>query len=42
VSAEHQSLNRQHQRLDPQDHGVNEPDGVDRVQNQALGGAEAA
>src|ERR1700735_4894476 len=35
MPAEHESLQRQHQRLQPQDQGVNEPERVDRMQNDA-------
>jgi hypothetical protein len=42
VPAEYEGLDRQHQRLDAQDHGVHEPDGVDCVKNQTLGGADLA
>ena len=34
MSAEHEGLDRQQQRLHPQDHGMHEPDGIHRVKNQ--------
>ena len=35
MPAEHKSLDRKHQRLDPQDHGVDEADSIDRVKSKA-------
>ena len=35
VSGKHEGLDRKHQRLDAQDHGVHNPDGVDRVEDEA-------
>src|SRR4051812_47309361 len=39
VSAKHEGLDRKHQRLDPEDHGMHEPDGIDRMENEAPRGA---
>jgi hypothetical protein len=37
MSAEDEGLDRKNQRLDPQDHGMYEPDRIHRVENQPLG-----
>ena len=37
---EHEGPDRQHQRLHPQDHGVHEPDRIDRMEHQAFGRAD--
>ena len=42
MSAEHEGLDWQQQRLDPQDRGVHEPDSIHRMQNQTLEGADVA
>jgi hypothetical protein len=42
MSTEHEGLDRQQQRLDPQNRGVYKPDGIQRVKNQALGSANGA
>ena len=42
VPAEHEEPDRQQQRLNPQDHGVHEPNGVHGVQNEPLGGTDVA
>jgi hypothetical protein len=42
VPAEHEELDRQHQRLNPQDHGVHDPDGVHGVENEPFGGTDFA
>jgi hypothetical protein len=42
VSAEHEDLDWQEKRLDPQDGGMHDPDGVHGVQNQTPGGADGA
>ena len=39
VSGEDGTLNRKDERLDPQEQGVHEPDGIHPVQNQTLCGA---
>ena len=40
MPAEHESLDRKHQRLDAQDHGMHEPDGIDRMENETPRGAD--
>jgi hypothetical protein len=35
VPGKHERLNRQQQRLDAQQHGVHQPDGIDRMQREA-------
>ena len=39
MSRENESLDWKHQRLDPQEQGVHEPDGIHPVQNQTFCGA---
>ena len=42
VPVEHELLDWQEKRLDPQDGGMHDPDGVHGVQNQTPGGADGA
>jgi hypothetical protein len=42
VAAKHEGLDRQQQRLNSKDHGVHNPNGIHRVKNQALEGADVA
>ena len=37
MSTEDEGLDRKNQRLDPQDHGMYEPDRIHGVENQPLG-----
>jgi hypothetical protein len=39
VPTKHEGLDRQHQRLDPQDYGVHDSDGIHRVKDQTPDGA---
>ena len=42
VPAEHEEPDRQQQRLNPQDSGMHDPNGVHGVQNEPLGGTDVA
>jgi hypothetical protein len=42
VAAQHQRLDRQQQRLYPQQHGMHQPNGIDGMQPEAFRRAELA
>ena len=42
MPTEQERLDWVHQRLDPQDHGMHEPDCVHRMEDEALNGADIA